>query len=168
MQRQGFITLDLLVATTMAGILVIAGLPKFLSGRDRAKITEVQANMHTIQLAAENFATMAEGFYPGGIRTTVEEVCPFPVNNKRCIAGANVRPFPPNALIPLIGFKNPFNPSDPAIANGFVAKLPSGCVYYCAYDQAGNRIGEGEAGWRYEIRGMGRYTPLVFLLQGGG
>jgi len=147
-------------------IMTAIAIPNYITSRDRTRIAEVISNMHTIQLAAEDFSTMAEGYYPGGIKTTVHQVVPYSPN-KSCIAGAEKPPFPSNALISPLGFQNPFSYCFPAIKNGRIVVRVKGCVYYSAYDQNGNIVGEGEAAFRYEIRGVGRGIPIIFTLSSG-
>lgn len=154
---------EIVIALFMVMILIAVAIPNYITSRDRAKIAEVKSNMHRIQLAAEDFATMAEGWYPGGIRTTVHDLFPsIPVYY--CIAGAESPPFPENALINQLGFHNPFCYYFSAIRNGRIADRVKGCVYYCAYDIDGNLVGEGEAAVTYEIRGVGRGVPLDLIL----
>ncbi|TES94398.1 MAG: hypothetical protein E3J87_00430 [Candidatus Cloacimonadota bacterium] len=154
---------EIVIALFIVLALVVIAIPNYITSRDRAKIAEVKSNMHTIQLAAEDFSTMAEGCYPGGIKTTIHQVWP-PLLLDYCIAGAERPPFPSNALISKLEFQNPFCYYFPAIKNGRIASREKGCVYYCAYDQNGNVVGEGEAAVIYEIRGVGRGIPLTFML----
>lgn len=137
--------------------------PHYFTSRERARIARTKMNMHRIQLAAEDFSTMAEGWYPGGIRTTVHDIVPYNPN-EYCIAGREKPPFPDNALIPCIAFHNPFSYFFEAVTNGRITRGVPGCVFYCAYDQNNVLIGEGEPGLYYEIRGMGRRMPLEFFL----
>ncbi|TET44301.1 hypothetical protein E3J62_10850 [candidate division TA06 bacterium] len=44
------------------------------ASRTRAKEASLKSNMHTVQLAVEDFSTMAEGLYPATINATVAEV----------------------------------------------------------------------------------------------
>ncbi len=156
--------LSLLASSAIITLLLAAvALPNYITSRERAKIARVRINMYAIQLAAEDFSTMADGLYPGGIRTTVNDLWPSNPND-RCIAGAERLPFPDNALISYIGFCNPFCYFFVSIRNGRIVKGISGCVFYCAYDQNDTIVGEGEAAMYYEIRGRGRRTPLDFLL----
>jgi len=159
---------EIVISSFIILAFVVVAIPNYITSRDRAKITEVKSNMHTIQLAAENFSTMAEGYYPGGVRTTVHQIVPYSPN-QLCIAGAERPPFPSNALISKLGFQNPLCYYFSAVKNGRIAVRVKGCVYYCAYDQNGNLVGEGEAGFSYEIRGVGkRRIPMRFMLSSGG
>jgi len=157
---------EIVISSFIILALVVVAIPNYITSRDRAKIAEAKSNMHTIQLAAEDFSTMAEGYYPGGIRTTVHQIVPYSPN-QLCIAGAERPPFPSNALIHQLVFQNPFCFYFPAVKNGRIEVSIKGCVYYCAYDTNGDIVGEGEAAVRYEIRGVGRGVPFTFMLSTG-
>ena len=122
--------------------------------------------MHIVQLCAEDFSTQSEGYYPGGINTTVEQANPSVVGNDNVMAGATQQPFPSTALIPST-FVNPVNSGYDAIKNG-PAKKPFGCVYYTAYDVAGNKVNDGQGAYSYKITAMGAYRPLVYVCSSGG
>lgn len=154
---------EIVVALFILIILSVVAIPNYITSRDRAKIGEVKSNMHRIQLAAEDFATMAEGWYPGGIRTTIHDLLPG-YNIYYCIAGAESPPFPENALISQLRFHNPFCYYFSAVRNGKIPDGANGCVYYCAYDSNGNLVGEGDAAVTYEIRGVGRGVPIGLML----
>jgi len=142
--------------------IILIGKLKYDLALSRSKESELKKNMHTTQLCVEDFCTMAEGSYPGGICTTVRDLLGY--DNDYCIAGDEIAPFPPNALLPRLTFLNPFNPSEISIKNSPYATYPSGCVYYSAYDINGALIGECEPGIHYKIYGMDRYKPINFYL----
>jgi prepilin-type N-terminal cleavage/methylation domain-containing protein len=74
MKSKGFTLIELMVVVVIIGILAAIAIPNFMSMRVRAKESAVQSNMHTLQLAGEDFSTMAEGMYPEALNTLVEDV----------------------------------------------------------------------------------------------
>jgi prepilin-type N-terminal cleavage/methylation domain-containing protein len=54
---RGFSLVELLVVITIIGILAAIAIPNMTKMRDKAKETEVKANLHVIQVAIERYAT---------------------------------------------------------------------------------------------------------------
>jgi prepilin-type N-terminal cleavage/methylation domain-containing protein len=78
----GFTLIEMLVTMIIIGILAAIIIPNFIRMQDRAKEASVKSNMHTLQLAFEDFSTRSGGVYPdhGASVTpageTVEDLCP--------------------------------------------------------------------------------------------
>lgn len=155
------------MVVVIIGILASIAIPNFMSMRGRAKEATLKANMHTLQLAAENFSSMAEGAYPDDCATTVSEVLaalmyPGVTSAVKSIAGAaaGLSPSGTDILLPP-GFKNPFLPS----FNSWESNPPgtiSGCTYYESLP-AGATVAAEE----YSIRGFGKDALLVLVLTAG-
>lgn len=56
--------IELMIVIVIIGILAAIAIPNFIAMTDRAREANVKANMHTFQLAIEDFATQTAGVYP--------------------------------------------------------------------------------------------------------
>lgn len=71
---RGFTVIELMVVVVIIGILAAVAVPNFMSMRQRAKEASLKCNMHTLQLASEDFTSLAEGCYPENPTNTVGDV----------------------------------------------------------------------------------------------
>jgi general secretion pathway protein G len=63
-KRKGFTLIELLIVVVIIGILAAIAMPNFVSMLDRAKESDLAENMHTFQLAIEDYAVQNTGRYP--------------------------------------------------------------------------------------------------------
>ncbi len=71
--KKGFTLIELMIVVVIIGILAAIAIPNFMRMTQRAKESSVKANMHTMQLTAEDFATLNSGAYASdGTATTSE------------------------------------------------------------------------------------------------
>jgi prepilin-type N-terminal cleavage/methylation domain-containing protein len=116
---KGFTLIELLVVITIIGILAAIALPNYIKAKDKAREAEVKANLHTIQIALERYATDHSGQYPKQIWGGDEKGW-TPVENVGCMT------MWPSVHEPFDGSNEPdaAPPFDPLIHLGYMNSYP--------------------------------------------
>ena len=93
-----------MVVVMIIGVLAAIAIPNFIAMQSRAKEGSVKANMHTVQMAAEDFSLLNDGQYPTSAASTLpdgrnlSQVCPTggypknPFTKLTSVVGFNVNP----------------------------------------------------------------------------
>jgi prepilin-type N-terminal cleavage/methylation domain-containing protein len=62
---RGFSLVELMIVVVVIGLLAAIAIPNFLASESRAREAGVKSNMHTFQLAAEDFRVRNDSTYAG-------------------------------------------------------------------------------------------------------
>jgi type IV pilus assembly protein PilA len=143
--EKGFTLIELMIVVVIIGILAAIAIPNFIAMQDRAKEGSTKANMHTLQLSAEDYGVQNDGAYAA---TAAEVALLLPGS-------------PPGA-----NFKNPFDKTIGS-TNAWVDQTTWAIPLTTGNAKRGCTAYGDSASLKYQVAGRGKSGDLALVLSSG-
>jgi len=145
-RESGFTLIELMIVVVIIGILAAIAIPNFIAMQNRAKEGSTKANMHTIQLAAEDYGVQNDGVYSDLVDAT---------HIYNLLPGAGTT------------FKNPFS-GGVGVGTASSNAIESRATFAApAAAQPGLASYADSSTSQYNIKGHGKASPLTLVLTSG-
>lgn len=156
----GFTLTELCIVVVIIGLLAAIAVPNFIAMQDRAREASVKSNMHSFQLAAEDWAVQMDGMYANHAAEIVCErhwVQPSGQPGDAAVAD-------PGYDGEVLKLPNPFRGGESSQHVSWddresmtdAPEAVPGCISYADRDAQA-----------YNIKGQGKSNPLSLVLSGG-
>ena len=139
--QEGFTLIELMIVVVIIGILAAIAIPNFIAMQSRAKEGSTKSNMHTVQLAAEDYGVQNDGAYEGTMTVGTGSA---------------------NMNLPST-FKNPF---DGSVGSGNAWENRASVSGSCTA-KSGLASYADSANLTYNVKGYGKSAALTLVLSAG-